>query len=90
MGRTNPVRATQAAAALGFLLGALTVYHKTKLRLHLTKKEAECVLDALDTWIEGYAEAAEAADDSEVPELFDAMATTVDVRRRLWRRMNVY
>lgn len=88
MGRTYAQGAGAVAFAIGFVLGACTVYHKTKLHLRLSTKEAEYLLDALDVWIDGYKDTAGVAEDEEIQGLYDSMAVAIDVRQRLWKELN--
>ena len=89
MGRVEPKRTSPYAVAfgLGFLFAASLRYNRRYVLLRLNSQEADELIEALDTWIEGYTASASDADDEEVPGLFTSFATAADLRYRLWREV---
>lgn len=73
-----------------FIFEVRRVYNRSKkyVRLRLTREEAETLLDALESWVEGSRDEAWSADDDVVGSLFGSMSDALSIRRKLWRKMS--
>lgn len=77
------------ATLIRFYLASRVLYKKYSryVRLRLTRAEAETLLDALESWIEGSRNEAFSADDDIIGGLFSSMSDAVEIRRKLWKKM---